>query len=702
MQKNGKFLQEELQDMKLQKKMSTVVLALLLAFLCAGMSASAAAAAPEPAEFPPDGSVLLDVDGVKVTTAGLDLDPSSGDADPIIWLEVENTGKTDLWLGVDSGSVNGFRADVTLSEYTMENGVCTDTNQAFSLKIPAGSSGRYGLGYYKNSSPGVKMDTLGEMEFCFTLAAEEYEWPYFSSDMVRIVTGEEVEQPDLASLGTVVFDDDWMTLVIGEQAYDDYFGPMVYVYAENKTDEFIGLTADAAEADGTFCDYVLYGDTAAPGKKCATFMAFEGDVQAMKGFENLSVNFSYREAATKDELDMQESVPLYPVSVQYPPQVWGEYENGGLHLEVQPKYNDLITVEVPADDPNGLLFTVSETASLKAGGFDGAGWLFSIAKISADELHQMLCRDMSGAEVFAMGEDGSYYMYYHPTDVRYARETVEKMHEDQDQWSMLCEWASTVRDSLAEKNGLEPVYYGNSEIDMLVARAAWGENTGVTLSTTEFGPVAIEGTDGSPYAELVLQGGFFPTDIKETPDGEYVVLNFPDEGVRVDFFFAPGSYARVVRDERETLYQAALYDDNYSYAEIMQGWYYAAAEREGVLAPDKSLDSFCGSWSEKVAHRGKVTIAKSLAPGKVTIDASWPESAAIEDNWVMVAALSRAGTLVYTNGVWISTEYGENGEGWEINSDWNVNGEFSLNEEGELIWVDSRLDSSVMNVFVKD
>lgn len=688
--------------MKLKKKMSTVVLALLLALLCAGMSASASAAAPAQDGFSPDGSVLFDQDGVKVTTAGLDLDPSSGDADPIIWLEVENTGKTDLWLGADCGSVNGFRADVTLSEYTMEDGVCTDTNQAFSLKIPAGSSGRYGLGYYKNSSPGVKMDTLGEMEFCFTLAAEEYEWPYFRSDIVRIVTGEEVEQPGLASLGTVVFDDDWMTLVIGEQAYDDYFGPMVYVYAENKTDEFLGLTADAAEADGTFCDYVLYGDTAAPGKKCATFMAFEGDVQAMKGFENLSVNFSYREAATKDELDMQESVPLYPVSVQYPPQVWGEYENGGLRLEVQPKYNDLITVEVPADDPNGLLFTVSETASLKAGGFDGAGWLFSIGKISADELHQMLCRDMSGAEVFAMGEDGSYYMYYHPTDVRYARETVEKMHEDQDQWSMLCEWASTVRDSLAEKNGLEPVYYGNSEIDMLVARAAWGENAGVTLSTTEFGPVAIEGTDGSQYADVILLAGFVPSDEKEAPDGEYVVLNFPDEGVRVDFFFAPGNYARIVRDDTETLYQATVFFNEIHYADIMQGWYYTAAEQQGLKARDEGLADFLGSWSEKVAHRGRVTISESLASGKVIIEASWPESAAVEDNWVMIASLSRAGTLVYSDGYWFSTEYGEGGESWAIDSDDSVNGEFSLNENGELVWVDSKLDSSIVNEFVKD
>ena len=393
---------------------------------------------------------------------------------------------------------------------------------------------------------------------------------------------------------------------------------------------------------------------------------------------------------------------LWLDSVLYSAEDWAEYENGGLRLEVPLIINDLVTVEVPANDPKGLLFTVSETASMEAGGFDGAGWLFSIGKISADELRQMLCRDMSGAEAFAKAEDGSYYMYYHPTDVRYARETVEQMREDQDQWSMLCKWASTVRDSLAEQNGLEPVRYGNSDIDILVAQAAWEENTGVTLSTTEFGPIAIKGTDGSPYAETILQAGYSPSDAKEAPDGEYVVLNFPDENVRVDFFFAPGGYARVVRGESETLYQAALTIDNISYADIMQGWYYAAAEQQGLKAPDESLTDFCGSWSEKVAHRGIVTISKSLAPGKVTIEASWPESAAVQDTWVMTASLSKAGTLIYSDGIWISTEYGVGGEGWIIGSDENVNGEFSLNEKGELVWVDSKLDSSIVNEFVKD
>ena len=44
---------------------------------------------------------------------------------------------------------------------------------------------------------------------------------------------------------------------------------------------------------------------------------------------------------------------------------------------------------------------------------------------------------------------------------------------DAAQWSMLGEWASGMTDSFRDKNGLEPASYGNSEVEMLISRAAW-------------------------------------------------------------------------------------------------------------------------------------------------------------------------------------------------------------------------------------
>lgn len=267
---------------------------------------------------------------------------------------------------------------------------------------------------------------------------------------------------------------------------------------------------------------------------------------------------------------------------QQPAEIWVVYGNGGLRMEIEPEYNDLITAETPADDSYGLLFIVCETASLEAGRYDGAGWLFSIGKVSEERLHELLCYDMSGMRVFARDETGQYYIYYHPTDVRFERATAEEYESGLKQWSMLCEWAWNLPDRFAENNGLETVSFGNTEIDMALARAAYMPEKEATLSTAEYGPVGLSEVDGRPYAEAVMQGRFTETDADETPEGEYITLDFPEMNLRADFFFAPGGYARAVSWGRETLYQATEYDDDVSFAEIMQDWYDAAAEQAGI------------------------------------------------------------------------------------------------------------------------
>ena len=74
---------------------------------------------------------------------------------------------------------------------------------------------------------------------------------------------------------------------------------------------------------------------------------------------------------------------------------------------------------------------------------------------------------------------------------------------------------------------------------------------------------------------------------EETPSGEYVVLNFPDDDVRIDFFFAPGNFVRVVRGDQSMLYQATVVEEGSSVADTMQRWYHAAAEKAG-LKPTES------------------------------------------------------------------------------------------------------------------
>ncbi len=655
--------------------------------------------APSAGTYSSEGSVIFEKDGVKVTTAGLDIDPTTERPEPIIWLDVENTGAKDVFLGITDGSVNGFMTEVRIVEFYGEDGQYYGGNYETQLTVPAGSSSRFALWYSNPELPGVDLPVLGEMELCFTTAKNENDWPDYTSEPVKIVTGETVPAIDITTLGTVAVDDDRLTLVLGEQDYEDWFGPEVYVYVANKTDRCIGVYPETAEADGVFCDYLFGGLQVAPGKLDAGVMSFDGEAKELRGFENLTMTFNLLEAADLDGVISGDGTKLGPVSAQYPPQIWGEYENDGMSLSIQPKYNDLITVTTPENDENGVLLSVSETASLEADDFEGVGWLFSIGRVDEAKLHELLCNDMTGADVFARDGNGDYYIWYHPTDVRYARATAEEMQRDAGQWSMLCEWAESMKDKFAGQNGLEYASFGNSEVDTYLARAAWESGVNYTLSTTEFGPVKGGGVDGTPYAEFLMKGYFMEVE-DEAPDGEYVVLSLPDEDVRVDFFFAPEAYARVVSGDRETVYQAAWWDDNISYAEAMQGWYYALAEKAGVRQPDRSLTPYCGLWGEKIAGRGQIGIERSVAPGKVQITVTWPESASVLDTWELVAALED-GKLVYENGHREVMEYDESGDGWTTDESYEESGYFYLNGAKELCWHSEQAEGGEDSTFVR-
>jgi hypothetical protein len=348
-----------------------------------------------------------------------------------------------------------------------------------------------------------------------------------------------------------------------------------------------------------------------------------------------------------------------------------------------------------------VLFSVAETASVEAGQHEGAGWLFSIAKISTDKLHEMLCYDMSGAVVFARDAEGNYFVYLHPTDVRFERASVEEMQRDAQQWSMLCEWADGMKDSFSDANKLEYASYGNSELDMYIARAAWDKNTKAAISYLEpYGEVSLAGVDGTPYAEFLLGGYFWDGRELQAPDGEYMVLNLPEEDVRIDFFWGD-NIVRVTRDGEERLYEALWFDENISYAEAVHGWYYAAAEKAGVKQPDPSLDAYLGAWHEKIAGRGTLEITRSVAPGKLSIYGRWPSSAFEAAEWQLTAALDDQGRLAYEKGHYEVNEYEEDGSAW--NTDWSdeETGWFYFNADGELSWHNDRNGDQEDSVFAR-
>ena len=265
----------------------------------------------------------------------------------------------------------------------------------------------------------------------------------------------------------------------------------------------------------------------------------------------------------------------------------------GLTLDVPEKYAAQLVVESHEADEDGVIFHVAEKASIEAaektGSEDsGAGWLFDIARVSEEKLHKMLCSDMSGADVIAKDENNDYYLFEHPTDVRLVRESYDDMEDDMKQWGELNEWADSVKDTFVEDNGnLTKETRGNSELDIAFSKVAYEDGIKYTISTTQYGPLDGSAADPASYLERLLTGVTYSyADTEEAPDGEYVVLAFPDEGVRYDFFTGDRNLIRRVydddEDESSAVFFTAVFEDGTSNAaDIMQEWYTALAKASG-------------------------------------------------------------------------------------------------------------------------
>ena len=302
-----------------------------------------------------------------------------------------------------------------------------------------------------------------------------------------------------------------------------------------------------------------------------------------------------------------------------------------LQVRIPEAYQDLLVTEQPENSADGTLISVSEKESIetaKARGweYDGAGWLFSIRKIPEEELHQLLCADMSGEEVFAKDAEGGYYLYCHPTDVRLVRENNDKMMEASEQWAELNQWAAGVPEELLEETDwLTPVSYGNSSPEICLFQVLYDPEVKYTVSTTEFGPLEPVGVDPAPYISRLTEHADFSVVNEEAPDGEYVVLYFPDQDIRLDFFSADENLLRMTwSDGRfEQFYRMTFEDPEVRATRVMQEWYDAIAEaafaEEELPAPEtvdlEQIETYESTAGWAVRYRPALIELKEFADG---------------------------------------------------------------------------------------
>ena len=157
------------------------------------------------------------------------------------------------------------------------------------------------------------------------------------------------------------------------------------------------------------------------------------------------------------------------------------FESGGYTLSVPAEYAESLTVETEKmGDHWETLFTVTEKASYEAGqklspgNEDGLGWLFSIARISEDELGKLMMWDMSGIDAFAREQSGDYLLLLRPTDVRFLP-NGEDDEARMDQWEAMQDWtwASMPERFLEDNADLTPCRHGGSFVENALARVLY-------------------------------------------------------------------------------------------------------------------------------------------------------------------------------------------------------------------------------------
>lgn len=258
------------------------------------------------------------------------------------------------------------------------------------------------------------------------------------------------------------------------------------------------------------------------------------------------------------------------------------YEPMGWRVSVPYGFDNRLVTEMPMG-ADGTFFVVSEKASIEAARkkgetVEGVGWIFSLGMVSEAKLHEILCGEMAGAVLFAKDYNGNYFIYYHPTDVRYVRSDAWRMEKDQEKWSEINAWAwSDVRDSFISLNsGLVKLTADNSDVGVCLAKIMYEPGTEYTISQNGKKTASAKSFSAVPYGEKLLYGASYEMLRKKTfPKDGYVSLELPKEGLRLDFYTdgAGKTFVREVRQgSKDLVYEAVYEDGNLRAADVLSAW----------------------------------------------------------------------------------------------------------------------------------
>lgn len=234
----------------------------------------------------------------------------------------------------------------------------------------------------------------------------------------------------------------------------------------------------------------------------------------------------------------------------------------------------------------------------------------------------------------------------------------------------------------------------------LVKRITDAENPiAFNIATVEYDVMTpVEGYSPVDFVNVLSQSELIPFD-GEAPEGIYTVLNFPDEGVRYDFFAADPEknlVRQVNADGSEELFTVQVPED-FPYtgvATMMEAEADYLADLLGLVEPVEAvlpeegwvLDSVIGKvfWTDDRAQL--YVFLEDTETYKVLI--TWGNSAFDQAEWTYAGLYDAETKSIRASYVILDTvEYDDNGQESSRTNDYEKDCEavFSLNDEGKVV-----------------
>lgn len=221
-----------------------------------------------------------------------------------------------------------------------------------------------------------------------------------------------------------------------------------------------------------------------------------------------------------------------------------------------------------------------------------------------------------------------------------------------------------------------------------------------TISTLEFGPLEPGENSMSPevYIELLQDMTIEEAELSERPDGEYVVLAFPEEDLYYYFFYAEGKEDYVLQtngaEDQQELFRMIPPAERAPASGVMTAWYSTLADEQGLYPEPEPLPEWAAVYdSEWNSENVWADVFPEDGGYKAVIRDSeeyYPKGIQWEYGFDLDEETK---SLVSVYGVKFEIKYTD--DGYDIVSTLSEDcaATLSINENGRLIWDEKTMDA---------